>query len=89
MSELSMDDFDLILPCQSPEGFVSGLAELYGANRLIELEENHNCYSSGLILAFAMAESRDIPLMITPIPMFESCGRLYKAGLPGCSEYTQ
>ena len=36
-----------------------------------------------------MAESRDIPLLITPIPMFESCGRLYKAGLPGCSEYTQ
>ena len=34
-----------------------------------------------------MAEAKDIPLLVTPIPMFESCGRLYKAGLPGCSEY--
>ncbi len=34
-----------------------------------------------------IAESKDIPLLVTPIPMFESCGRLYKAGLPGCSEY--
>jgi len=37
----------------------------------------------------AMAESKDIPLLVTPIPMFESCGRLYQQGLPGCSEYTQ
>ena len=34
-----------------------------------------------------MAESKNIPLLVTPIPMFESCGRLYQAGLPGCSEY--
>ncbi|KPL24473.1 MAG: hypothetical protein AMJ75_03650 [Phycisphaerae bacterium SM1_79] len=34
-----------------------------------------------------MAEAKDIPLLVTPIPMFESCGQLYKAGLPGCSEY--
>ncbi len=34
-----------------------------------------------------MAEAKDIPLLVTPIPMFESCGRLYKQGLPGCSEY--
>ena len=34
-----------------------------------------------------MAESKDIPLLVTPLPMFESCGRLYQAGLPGCSEY--
>jgi predicted transcriptional regulator len=34
-----------------------------------------------------MAESKDIPLLVTPIPMFESCGRLYQEGLPGCSEY--
>ena len=34
-----------------------------------------------------MAESKDIPLLVTPIPMFESCGRLYQQGLPGCSEY--
>ncbi|MHC4544347.1 MAG: DRTGG domain-containing protein [Planctomycetota bacterium] len=34
-----------------------------------------------------MAEAKDIPLLVTPIPMFESCGRLYQAGLPGCSEY--
>lgn len=34
-----------------------------------------------------LAASKDIPLLVTPIPMFESCGRLYQAGLPGCSEY--
>ena len=34
-----------------------------------------------------MAEAKDIPLLVTPMPMFESCGQLYKAGLPGCSEY--
>ena len=34
-----------------------------------------------------MAKAKDIPLLVTPIPMFESCGRLYQAGLPGCSEY--
>jgi predicted transcriptional regulator len=34
-----------------------------------------------------MAEAKDIPLFVTPIPMFESCGRLYQQGLPGCSEY--
>ena len=34
-----------------------------------------------------MAESKNIPLLTTPVPMFESCGRLYKEGLPGCSEY--
>ncbi|HUU18069.1 MAG TPA: DRTGG domain-containing protein [Sedimentisphaerales bacterium] len=34
-----------------------------------------------------IAESKDIPLLTTPLPMFESCGRLYREGLPGCSEY--
>ena len=34
-----------------------------------------------------MAEAKDIPLLVTPMPMFESCGRLYQQGLPGCSEY--
>ena len=33
-----------------------------------------------------MAESRNIPLLTTPLPMFESCGRLWRHGLPGCSE---
>jgi predicted transcriptional regulator len=34
-----------------------------------------------------MAESKGIPLLTTPLPMFESCGRLWKQGLSGCSEY--
>ena len=34
-----------------------------------------------------MAESKNIPLLTTPLPMFESCGRLYQEGLPGCSQY--
>jgi hypothetical protein len=34
----------------------------------------------------ALAHSRSLPLMVTRLPMFESCGRLYKKGLLGCSE---
>ena len=34
-----------------------------------------------------LARSKNIPLLTTPVPMFESCGRLWKKGLPGCSEY--
>ena len=37
--------------------------------------------------AVEMAESKNLPLLTTPLPMFESCGRLWKQGLPGCSEY--
>lgn len=33
-----------------------------------------------------LANSRDIILLATNLPMFESCGRLYKNGLQGCSE---
>ncbi len=34
----------------------------------------------------ALAESMGVPLLATELPMFESCGRLYREGLPGCSE---
>ncbi len=34
-----------------------------------------------------IAESKNIPLLTTPLPMFESRGRLCREGLPGCSEY--
>ena len=34
-----------------------------------------------------MAESKKIPLITTLVPMFESCGRLWKAGLKGRSDY--
>ncbi len=34
-----------------------------------------------------LAESKDLPLLTTQLPMFESCGQLYKNGLIGCSEY--
>jgi len=36
-----------------------------------------------------LAESKSIPLLLTTLPMFESCGRLYKNGLIGCSEYKE
>lgn len=36
-----------------------------------------------------IAKSKDIPLLVTSLPMFESCGRLYHHGLPGCSEYVK
>ncbi|MBN1812810.1 MAG: hypothetical protein JXA14_13320, partial [Anaerolineae bacterium] len=32
----------------------------------------------------ALAEERDIPLMASKYTLFETCGRLYKAGLPSC-----
>ncbi|MDT8302204.1 MAG: DRTGG domain-containing protein [Sedimentisphaerales bacterium] len=34
-----------------------------------------------------MAEAKNIPLLTTPLSMFESCGRLHKEGLSGYSEY--
>lgn len=33
-----------------------------------------------------LAETKNIPLLGTFLPMFESCGRLYQKGLIGCSE---
>lgn len=34
-----------------------------------------------------LAQERDMVLLFTNLPMYESCGRLYKEGLIGCSEY--
>jgi len=33
-----------------------------------------------------LARSQRLPLLRTTLPMFESCGRLYKHGLQGVSE---
>jgi hypothetical protein len=33
-----------------------------------------------------LAENKNITLISTQLPMFESCGRLHKKGLQGCSE---
>lgn len=34
-----------------------------------------------------LAESKGIVLLRTDLPMFETCGKVYKYGLRGCSEY--
>ena len=34
-----------------------------------------------------LAKTKNIPLLTTHLPMFESCGRLWQKGLVGCSEY--
>jgi predicted transcriptional regulator len=34
-----------------------------------------------------MAEAKNIPLLTTPLLLFESCGRLHREGLSGCDEY--
>jgi predicted transcriptional regulator len=34
-----------------------------------------------------LAQDREMILLFTQLPLFESCGRLYKEGLIGCSEY--
>ena len=36
-----------------------------------------------------LAKAKNISLLVTQFPMFESCGRLYKNGLAGCSEYKE
>lgn len=36
-----------------------------------------------------LAKEKDIWLLATRLPLFESCGRLFKEGLPGCSEYEE
>lgn len=33
-----------------------------------------------------LAAKNDLPLLVTQLPMFEACGRLYRSGLKGCSE---
>ena len=33
-----------------------------------------------------MARIKGIPLMVTCLPMYESCGMLYRMGIKGCSE---
>ena len=34
-----------------------------------------------------LAQDRGIVLLLTELPLFESCGKLYREGLVGCSEY--
>ena len=36
--------------------------------------------------AIALAMAKNIPILLTELPMYEACGRLYRAGLRGCSE---
>jgi len=36
-----------------------------------------------------LAKIKNIPLLLTDLPMFEACGRLYKEGLAGCSEINE
>ena len=33
-----------------------------------------------------LAARKNLPLLATQLPMFESCGQLYRNGLKGCSE---
>jgi hypothetical protein len=34
----------------------------------------------------ALAHGKSLPLLVTSLPMFDSCGRLYAKGLKGCAE---
>ncbi len=36
-----------------------------------------------------MAESKNMPILATRLPMFESCGRLYENGMIGISQLTE
>ena len=47
------------------------------------------CFVRGKIPAEAtikLAKENGLPLLCTKLPMYEACGRLYKAGIAGCSE---
>lgn len=33
-----------------------------------------------------MAKESDLPLLVTRHPLYETCGKLYRCGLKGCSE---
>lgn len=33
-----------------------------------------------------MASLEDLPLLVTNYPLYETCGKLYRCGLKGCSE---
>ncbi len=33
-----------------------------------------------------MAQALDLAIILTPYPLYESCGRLYSAGLAGCQD---
>ncbi|MBL7075374.1 hypothetical protein ISS37_09085 [candidate division KSB1 bacterium] len=37
----------------------------------------------------ALAREKEIAILTTSLPMFEACGRLFKNGLIGCSEYDE
>ena len=36
-----------------------------------------------------LAKSKNLPLLLTTLPMFEACGKLYREGLVGCSEINE
>ena len=36
-----------------------------------------------------LAEAKNIPMLTTPLSMFEACGRLYRDGVASCFEYRQ
>lgn len=57
---LDVEAINLMVPCQNPAGFVSGLADLYGGEKLIKLNSKDSCYSAGLILALARAFSKGV-----------------------------
>ncbi len=35
-----------------------------------------------------LAASRGLPILLSPYPLYESCGRLYELGLLGCNGYS-
>jgi len=56
-SAVVVDEIDLIIPSQSPAGFASALANLYGHARVVVINKEHNCYTAGMIMAMEQAQS--------------------------------
>ena len=68
---------------------LTGLASLQAVRTAEVANVRAICFVRGkrpLPETVALAKSTGLPLLSTDLPMFESCGRLYKEGMRGCSE---
>lgn len=68
---------------------LTGLTNLHVVRTAETLDIKAICFVRGKTPdreTIELAKSKSIPLLSVGLPMFEACGVLYRAGLPGCSE---
>jgi len=62
---LGMEEIDLLISSQNPAGFASGLVDLYGKEKLNDLNKKPSCYSAGLFMALGHSKG-----------VFDRCGKI-------------